>query len=224
MTLISDNEFIPRIRRRPRSAWWTKGAFQTVKRACDLALTSVGLLVVSPLFIGTAIAIKATSPGPIFFRQERVGYNGKRFSMLKFRSMYVDAEARRNELLKSSDRGGICFKQKDDPRITRVGKFMRRYSLDELPQILNVLFGDMSLVGPRPALPEEVAAYSPHAMKRLDAVPGITGVWQVSGRADIDFDRMVEMDIAYSRSNNILLDFLLLALTACAVVSGRGAY
>jgi lipopolysaccharide/colanic/teichoic acid biosynthesis glycosyltransferase len=207
-----------------RSAWSTENIFQRAKRASDIALTSVGLLVVSPLVVGTAIAIKLTSPGPVFFRQERVGHNGKRFSMLKFRSMYVNAEARRDELLASSDRTGICFKQKDDPRITRVGRFMRRYSLDEIPQLLNVLFGDMSLVGPRPALPEEVAAYSPYAMKRLNAVPGITGIWQVSGRADIDFDRMIEMDIAYSRSNNIFLDFLLLALTARAVISGRGAY
>lgn len=224
MTLISDNDLLPRIHQRPRSAWWSKNAFQSTKRACDIALTSVGLLLVSPLLIGTAIAIKLNSPGPVFFKQERVGHNGNRFSMFKFRSMYVDAEARRQELLKSSDRSGICFKQKDDPRITGVGKFMRRCSLDELPQILNVLFGDMSLVGPRPALPEEVARYSPHAMKRLNAVPGITGIWQVSGRADIDFDRMVEMDIAYSHNNNIFLDFLLLALTAFAVVSGRGAY
>ena len=194
------------------------------KRALDLSLTSIGLLAISPLLVGTAAAIKITSPGPVFFRQERIGKDGKPFLMFKFRSRYVDAEARRAALLATSDRQGVCFKQKDDPRITRVGRFLRRYSIDELPQLLNVLKGDMSLVGPRPALPEEVDAYTPYARKRLQAIPGLTGLWQVAGRADIGFERMVEMDIAYARSKNLALDLMLIALTFRAVFSGRGAY
>jgi lipopolysaccharide/colanic/teichoic acid biosynthesis glycosyltransferase len=194
------------------------------KRAMDLSLTSVGLLAISPLLLGTVAAIKLTSPGPVFFRQERIGKDGEPFRMFKFRSMYVDAEARRAALLSASDRKGVCFKQKDDPRITRVGRILRRFSIDELPQLINVLKGDMSLVGPRPALPEEVAAYSLYARKRLQAVPGLTGLWQVAGRADIGFDRMIEMDIAYARSKNLALDLMLIALTFRAVFSGRGAY
>ncbi len=194
------------------------------KRVLDLSLTSFGILAIAPLLIGTTLAIKLTSRGPVFFRQERIGKDGKPFMMYKFRSMFIDAEERRAALLETSDRKGVCFKQKDDPRITRVGRFIRRFSIDELPQLLNVIKGDMSLVGPRPALPEEVAVYSPRALERLKATPGLTGVWQVSGRADIGFDRMVEMDIAYSRSVSLMLDLMLLALTFRAVLSGRGAY
>lgn len=199
-------------------------ASELVKRALDLSLTSIGLVVISPLLVSTVAAIKLTSPGPVFFRQERIGKDGKPFRMLKFRSMYVDAEARRASLLSTSDREGVCFKRKDDPRITRAGRFLRRFSIDELPQLINVLKGDMSLVGPRPALPEEVARYSPYARKRLQAMPGLTGLWQVAGRADTGFERMVEMDIAYARSKTLALDLMLLALTFRAVFSGRGAY
>ncbi len=224
MTILADSDLFPRnLIPRPDFPTQPRGMF-LAKRAIDLGLSAVGVLAISPILLGTAVAIKLSSPGPVFFKQERVGKNGTRFSMLKFRSMYIDAEERRAALLAGSDRQGICYKQKDDPRITSVGRFIRRFSIDELPQILNVLRGDMSLVGPRPALPEEVAKYSPRALKRLAAVPGITGIWQVSGRADIGFERMVEMDIAYSRSTNLFLDFVLLALTARAVFSGRGAY
>jgi len=137
---------------------------------------------------------------------------------------YQDAEARRAHLLEQSERDGVCFKMRADPRITRVGRFIRRYSIDELPQLLNVLRGDMSLVGPRPALPSEVALYPTGALRRLHAVPGITGIWQVSGRAEIGFTRMVAMDVTYLRSKSFGLDLLLLGLTARAVFSGRGAY
>jgi exopolysaccharide biosynthesis polyprenyl glycosylphosphotransferase len=194
------------------------------KRMLDITVSTLMILIMSPLMIATALAVKLTSAGPVFFVQTRVGLNGQTFGMIKFRSMYRDAEARRAELLAQSDRSGVCFKQKNDPRITPVGRFIRRYSIDELPQLFNVLKGEMSLVGPRPALPAEVAAYPAHALGRLKAVPGITGVWQVSGRADVSFDQMVEMDIAYARSVSLRRDLAVLFLTIPAVLSGRGAY
>ncbi|MEL6167493.1 MAG: WecB/TagA/CpsF family glycosyltransferase [Pseudomonadota bacterium] len=201
-----------------------KPAMPLAKRLVDLTLASAALAVLAPVFAGTAVAVKATSRGPVFFRQSRVGLNGKEFKMIKFRSMHVDAEARRAELLKDSERDGVCFKMKNDPRLTAIGSFIRRFSIDELPQLWNVIKGEMSLVGPRPALPEEVAAYPVGALRRLNAVPGITGVWQVSGRAEVAFGRMVAMDIAYIRSRSVFLDLVLLALTARAVIAGRGAY
>lgn len=194
------------------------------KRALDIALSLSALTLLAPLLALVALAIRVDSAGPVFFTQTRVGKDGKPFRMVKFRSMYVDAAQRRAALLAQSDRAGICFKSRTDPRITRVGRLLRRSSLDELPQILNVLAGQMSLVGPRPALPEEVAAYPAAAMERLSVKPGLTGLWQVSGRADIGFDRMVQMDVAYARSRSILLDVLLIALTVRVVLSGRGAY
>jgi len=194
------------------------------KRLLDISVASAAILALSPVFAATAIAVKATSRGPVFFHQKRVGLQGETFSMIKFRSMRQDSEALRAELLSQSERDDVCFKMKADPRITGVGKVIRRYSIDELPQLLNVLRGDMSLVGPRPALPSEVALYPTGALRRLNAVPGITGIWQVSGRAEIGFARMVAMDVAYMRSKSMVLDILLLALTARAVFSGRGAY
>ena len=195
-----------------------------VKRLFDLVCVSLGLLFLAPLFLLIALSIKLSSKGPVLFCQTRVGYKGEHFSIYKFRSMHLDAEIHRADLLKKSDRNGVCFKLKNDPRVTPVGRLLRRTSMDELPQLLNILKGEMSLVGPRPALPEEVDAYSERALRRLNVAPGITGIWQISGRAEIDFNRMVEMDIAYSRTNSILLDFFLIILTARAVISGRGAY
>jgi exopolysaccharide biosynthesis WecB/TagA/CpsF family protein len=195
-----------------------------VKRGLDIAVSGAALALLSPLLLATAVAIRAESRGPILFRQTRIGRDGRRFTMYKFRSMRADAEARRGALLSQSDRDGICFKARADPRVTRTGRLMRRLSLDELPQVLNVLRGDMSVVGPRPALPEEVAAYPERALGRLAVKPGLTGIWQVSGRADIGFDRMIDMDLAYARSRSLLLDLLLIALTFRAVLSGRGAY
>jgi len=194
------------------------------KRPLDVTLVALGLLAIWPLFLLVAIAVKATSPGPVFFVQTRIGQDGRPFGMIKFRSMYRDAEARRAAVLAQSDRDGICFKSRNDPRITPVGRLLRRLSIDELPQIFNVLHGDMSLVGPRPALPEEVAAYPTRAMGRLAAPPGITGLWQVSGRADIGFDDMIDLDLAYVRDASLATDLNILARTAGAVVSGRGAY
>lgn len=194
------------------------------KRALDVALAGTALALLAPLFLGLAAAIRFESAGPVFFRQTRVGKDGKSFRIFKFRSMYRDAEARRAALLATSDREGVCFKARRDPRITQVGRLLRRFSLDELPQLLNVLKGEMSIVGPRPALPEEVAAYHARARRRLTVRPGITGLWQVSGRADIGFDKMVDMDIAYAESRSALLDILLILLTVRAIVTGRGAY
>lgn len=194
------------------------------KRALDIAISGSALVMLWPLLAASAVAVKSTSKGPVLFRQKRVGLNGETFEMLKFRSMHIDADARRAALLKDSERDAVCFKMKNDPRLTPVGGFIRRFSIDELPQLWNVLKGDMSIVGPRPALPEEVAAYPTSALRRLFGVPGITGIWQVSGRAEIGFERMVAMDIAYIRSKSLLLDMLLIGLTARAVFGGRGAY
>ena len=165
-----------------------------------------------------------TSPGPVFFVQTRVGLNGRTFNMLKFRSMYRDAEARRAEVAATSDRDGLCLKIKCDPRITPVGRIIRRWSLDELPQLFNVIRGDMSLVGPRPALVEEVAAYPDHAHARHAVPPGITGLWQVSGRADICFDEMIELDLDYVSRSSTKTDVNILLRTFRVVASGEGAY
>ncbi|WP_253913108.1 WecB/TagA/CpsF family glycosyltransferase [Pseudoruegeria sp. HB172150] len=194
------------------------------RRLIDIALAGGALAVLSPLVVLLALAIKIDSRGPVLFRQARIGKDGTPFTMFKFRSMHVDAEARRAALLARSDREGVCFKSRNDPRVTRVGRLLRRFSIDELPQILNVLRGEMSVVGPRPALPEEVDAYPERALGRLSVKPGLTGVWQVSGRAEIGFDKMVDMDLAYARSRTILLDLILIAMTFRAVLGGRGAY
>ena len=194
------------------------------KRILDILLIIVALPVLVLVFATIAFAVRATSSGPAFFIQKRIGRDGVPFGMIKFRSMYVDAEARRAEVIGSSDRAGLCFKSKDDPRITPFGKFLRRSSLDELPQLINVLIGQMSLVGPRPALPQEVAAYPAFAMERLSVLPGITGAWQVAGRADLGFDEMVALDVSYVRNANLSSDLRILAQTFGAVASGRGAY
>ena len=215
--LIGNPVFVARV---AREAIRQSGA----QRVLDIAVAGGALLALSPVFLATAAAIRLDSRGQVFFSQTRIGMDGQPFPMLKFRSMHVDAEARRTALLAASDRAGVCFKARHDPRITRVGRMLRRFSIDELPQILNVLRGEMSIVGPRPALPQEVAAYPARALGRLAVKPGITGVWQVSGRAEIGFDKMVDMDLAYARSRSMLLDILLIALTFRAVLSGRGAY
>ena len=194
------------------------------KRVLDVALVLLALPALVPVFLAIALAIKLTSRGPVFFVQTRVGQGAMPFGMVKFRSMVADAEARRDEVLAASDREGLCFKAKADPRITALGRVLRRASLDELPQLINVLKGEMSLVGPRPALPEEVAAYPSRAMGRLAVLPGITGPWQVAGRADLGFDQMIELDLAYARRATLGTDLRILVATVRAVISGRGAY
>jgi exopolysaccharide biosynthesis WecB/TagA/CpsF family protein len=195
-----------------------------VRRLLDVALSGGAMLALAPLVGLIALAIKLESRGPVFFTQTRIGLHGKPFKIYKFRSMYQDAEARRAALLHTSQRKGICFKSRNDPRVTRVGKLLRRLSLDELPQILNVFKGQMAVVGPRPALPQEVAAYSGKALGRLNIKPGLTGLWQVSGRAEISFDRMINMDNAYAKSRTVVSDIMMILLTFRAIITGRGAY
>ena len=202
------------------AAWWKLA----VKRSLDIVVSGMGLIVLAPLFLVVGALVKLTSPGPVFFVQRRVGRDGRPFSMVKFRSMYRDAHGRRDEHVELNMHRGPIFKVKDDPRITPVGGLIRRLSIDELPQLVNVLMGDMSLVGPRPCLPEEFRAYGERELQRLLVKPGITCIWQVSGRSDVDFDTWVDMDLRYIASWSLLLDFRLLALTLPAVVSGRGAY
>ncbi|SFC09661.1 WecB/TagA/CpsF family glycosyltransferase [Tropicimonas isoalkanivorans] len=195
-----------------------------IKRSMDITLAGTALLALSPLLLLAALAVKLNSRGPVFFRQTRIGRDGRPFKMLKFRSMYIDAEARRAALLAGSDRDGIFFKSRRDPRVTRVGRFLRRYSIDELPQIINIVKGEMSVVGPRPSLPQEVAAFPERAHGRLSVRPGLTGLWQVSGRAEIGAEKMFDMDLAYVASRTWLLDMALILMTFRAVLAGRGAY
>lgn len=201
-----------------------RGAY-LIKRLLDMVGSAVLMLVLGPVFIGIALAIRLDSPGPIFFKQVRVGRYGQYFSMWKFRSMYIDAEARKQALMAQNEMaGGVIFKMRNDPRITRIGRFIRRASIDELPQLWNVFKGEMSLVGPRPALPSEVNQYSLAERRRLEVIPGITCIWQVSGRSDIPFDKQVHLDVEYIESQSVWLDIRLLLLTIPAVVLGKGAY
>jgi exopolysaccharide biosynthesis WecB/TagA/CpsF family protein len=195
------------------------------KRLLDTIAAGAAILALSPALILTALAIRLESPGPVIFRQQRIGRDGRPFTMLKFRSMFVDAEARKAALLENNEMaGGVIFKMKHDPRVTRVGSFIRRTSIDELPQLFNVLRGDMSLVGPRPPLPSEVAQYTLKDRGRLGAAPGITCIWQVSGRSEIPFPQQVEMDLEYIHSQSLAEDVRLLLKTVPALVRGRGAY
>ena len=184
----------------------------------------VALLVLSPLLLLLALAIRLDSPGPAFFRQTRVGRDDAPFTMWKLRTMTCDAAAVAPDLVALNEASGPLFKIHRDPRITRVGRWLRRTSLDELPQLINVALGHMSLVGPRPALPSEVAAYLPDVRHRLVVRPGITGLWQVSGRSDLSWDDTVRLDQQYVDNWSLLLDARILLRTAGAVLSGRGAY
>ncbi|HET9656682.1 MAG TPA: sugar transferase [Kineosporiaceae bacterium] len=187
----------------------------------------VGLLLLAlawPVLAVIALAIKLTSPGPVLFRQTRIGIDGREFTMLKYRSMVVDAEALRKDLLSRDDGNGVLFKMKQDPRVTRVGSVIRRLSLDELPQLWNVVRGDMSLVGPRPPLPEEVAGYSHDATRRLRVRPGMTGLWQVSGRSDLSWEESLRLDLRYVDNWTLALDLAILWRTLRAVIQGAGAY
>jgi exopolysaccharide biosynthesis polyprenyl glycosylphosphotransferase len=201
-----------------------RGANLVLKRVLDVALAALGLALLSPLFALVALAIRLDSPGAILIAQPRVGRNGRTFPCFKFRSMYQDAEKRHAELQARYGEGALMFKLKSDPRRTRVGRVIRKSSIDELPNLLNVLRGEMSLVGPRPALPSEVAGYEPWHHKRFDARPGITGLWQVSGRSHLSFDEMVIMDIYYIDNWSLALDLKILLRTPTAVLTMRGAY
>ena len=196
-----------------------------VKRAIDVVGSLVGMVLLSPVFLGIALAVKLTSPGPVIFAQVRVGRYGRHFRFYKFRSMYVDAEERKKELLaKNESKDGVIFKMKDDPRITKVGKFLRRTSLDELPQLWNVFIGDMSLVGPRPPVPKEVQEYTLEDRKRLDVIPGITCLWQIRGRSEIPFHEQVRLDKEYILAPSVWTDIKILLKTIPAIIGGKGAY
>ncbi|ODG93186.1 multidrug MFS transporter [Gottfriedia luciferensis] len=195
------------------------------KRVMDLLGAIMGLLVLLPVFIVVAIFIKFEDPkGPVFFYQTRVGKDGKEFKMYKFRSMVTDAEERLKELLQYNEVSGAMFKMKDDPRITKIGKFIRKTSIDELPQFFNVLLGDMSLVGPRPPLPREVEEYSDYDMQRLLVTPGCTGLWQISARNSVGFNEMVEFDLAYINNRTIIYDIKIILKTFGVLLGTKNAY
>lgn len=195
------------------------------KRSFDIIITTIALILLSPLFLIVALSIRLDSKGPVFFSQLRVGKGGKEFKIWKFRSMYVDAEQRQQELMKKNEmQGGVLFKIKQDPRVTRVGKILRKFSIDELPQLWNVWRGDMSLVGPRPPIPSEVQEYNCYQRKRLEVTPGITCIWQISGRSDIPFPQQVELDLIYIHNQSLRCDLIILLRTVPAVLRARGAY
>ncbi|MFF0754129.1 sugar transferase [Streptomyces sp. NPDC004267] len=195
------------------------------KELAERLIAAVLLLLLSPLMCAVALTVRLGSRGPALFRQVRVGLHGKHFTMLKFRTMRPDAEARRAELAHANHNSdGLLFKVRDDPRVTRVGATLRRYSLDELPQLINVLTGRMSLIGPRPPLPEEVAGYSHEVRRRLLVKPGLTGLWQVSGRSDLPWEEAVRLDLAYVDNWSLGLDTVILLRTGPAVLRGTGAY
>ena len=194
------------------------------KRLLDLVLGSAAFLVALPLIAVAAIWIKLDSPGPVFHRAVRVGRGGRKFTFLKLRSMQRDAEELRGLLLHLNQASGPAFKLHDDPRVTRAGRFLRRTSLDELPQLWHVVRGDMSLVGPRPPFPEEVERYEPWMLKRLAVRPGLTCLWQIKGRSDLSFDEWMRLDLEYVDRMTFPLDVKILLLTPSAVISGRGAY
>lgn len=233
--LLADADRACRLRTGVRAAWrrlWRKHvlrlsatAARVVKRSVDVAFSAAAIVVLSPLFACIAAAIYAGDHGPVLFWQRRVGLWGREFDFPKFRSMCLDAEARKAALLASNDHvEGVTFKMRADPRVTPVGRVLRRFSLDELPQLWCVLRGQMSLVGPRPPVPSEVALYSLSDRRRLDAVPGLTCLWQVAGRGEVPFSRQVEMDVDYIRRQSLGEDLRLMLRTIPAVLGGRGAY
>jgi exopolysaccharide biosynthesis polyprenyl glycosylphosphotransferase len=200
------------------------GGRQALKTLFDRACAAAAILLLSVVFIAIAIVIKLDDGGPVFFKQLRVGQNGRGFLVWKFRTMTVDAEQRKHLLAAENEGNGVLFKIRKDPRITKAGTWLRRYSLDELPQLFNVLLGDMSLVGPRPALPQETARYGRHMLRRLAVKPGITGLWQVSGRSDLSIDDSVRLDVRYVENWSLLLDLQIIWKTGRAILSGSGAY
>lgn len=183
----------------------------------------IAIICLSPIFLFTYIAIRLDSKGPAIFKQVRVGEQGRHFTMYKFRSMFLPTDSRYQEPGKS-DRSGVCEKFFQDPRVSAVGRVIRKLSIDELPQLFNVLFGNMALIGPRPALPREVAAYQRYMLNRLDVKPGITGLWQVSGRADISFNEQIKLDVRYVQERSFAMDLKILFATVPAVLTGKGAY
>ncbi|KPN80168.1 MULTISPECIES: sugar transferase [Lactobacillaceae] len=198
--------------------------YLTVKRLFDIAASLFALLITLPLTLVVSLCIYLDDRGPIFYTQERIGKDGKPFRIYKFRSMCQNADAKKRELTEQNEVNGAMFKMSNDPRVTRVGCFIRRHSIDELPQLINVLLGNMTVVGPRPPLPEEVAQYSEHDKERLKVKPGCTGLWQVSGRNSLDFDEMVELDIDYIEHASLLLDMKICFKTVWIMIYPNEAY
>jgi exopolysaccharide biosynthesis polyprenyl glycosylphosphotransferase len=200
------------------------GPRQVLKGLFDRFMAGMALLMLSPLFLVLAVAIKLTDRGPALFTQTRVGKDGETFRIYKFRTMVVDAEARLAELMPANDSDGVLFKLRRDPRITAIGAKLRKYSVDELPQLINVVKGEMSLVGPRPALPVEAAQYADHVRRRLVVKPGLTGMWQVNGRSDLSWEESVRLDLRYVENWSFALDLQILWKTVSVILRGSGAY
>jgi exopolysaccharide biosynthesis polyprenyl glycosylphosphotransferase len=200
------------------------GGRRLVKGLFDRVLAALALPVAGPLIVALALAVRWETPGPAFFRQVRVGKDGKEFVLYKLRTMYADAEDRQAQLNGENESDGVLFKIRHDPRITPIGRWLRRYSLDELPQLLNVLSGQMSLVGPRPPLPSEVAQYPEDVRRRLAVKPGLTGLWQVSGRSDLSWEDSVRLDLRYVENWSLTFDLVILLRTITALVRTSGAY
>jgi exopolysaccharide biosynthesis polyprenyl glycosylphosphotransferase len=204
----------------PVFSGWKK----VLKGALDRVGAAVAIILVAPVLAGIAVAVRLSGPGPVLYRQERVGASGTVYTMLKFRSMVDGADAKLTELLAQNEGNGLLFKMRNDPRVTPVGRWLRRFSLDELPQLFNVVGGSMSLVGPRPPLPQEVERYDTSIRRRLLVKPGLTGLWQISGRSDLSWEESVRLDLRYVENWTLALDLLILWKTASAVIRSRGAY
>lgn len=201
------------------------GTYLFIKRFIDILASLFGLILLSPIFLIVALLIKLEDPrGPILFKQVRIGKSEKEFGMYKFRSMVTDAEDRLKDLLQHNEVSGAMFKMKDDPRVTKIGKFIRKTSIDELPQLLNVLKGDMSLVGPRPPLPREVKEYTSYDKQRLLVTPGCTGLWQVTDRNSVGFKEMVELDLTYIKNRSLGLDIKLILKTVLVLFGSKNAF
>jgi exopolysaccharide biosynthesis polyprenyl glycosylphosphotransferase len=198
--------------------------YALVKRVFDILIASIALILLLPLFLLIAVLVRLSSPGPIIYRSERIGLCGAPFQFPKFRSMYTDSDTKLQQLMTENEKDGPIFKIKKDPRITPVGRFLRKYSLDELPQFISVIRGEMSLVGPRPPIRREVEQYDEVAMRRLTVKPGITCYWQVMGRSDLTFDEWMELDNQYINEMSFLVDLSIVMKTPMAVIRGRGAY
>lgn len=208
------------------AAWeMSLGSVLTIKRILDIIISGTALIIFSPLLLLVALLVWIDDPGPVFYTQIRVGQDGRLFRFYKFRSMRIGADKMKDTLIQQNEsKDGVIFKMKNDPRITRVGKYLRRFSIDEAPQILNVLFGDLAIVGPRPPVPREVAQYTLEERKRLHVKPGLTCFWQIQGRSDIPFKDQVRLDLQYISSHNLLTDILIIVKTVPAVLLGKGAY
>lgn len=223
--VVREDGTVTRRRENMREVYANKSkAYKITKRVFDCVLSTVALVVLSPIFLVTALCIKLEDGGPVFFVQPRAGKDLKHFKMYKFRSMYVNADAKLKDLLKDNEQTGHAFKIKNDPRITKVGRVIRKLSIDELPQLLNIIKGDMSIVGPRPILTWQMEECSPYEQQRLIVQPGLTCYWQISGRANIKWEQWVEMDLDYIQNMSVWTDIKMILKTVPAVFTGEGGF